>query len=438
MHKQVEMFLKNLKPDDRSIYLYIPAVNAGEYYGANSWGDYFPEESLKKYYRTFYNAKVYRSHKNTDPKKSVGDVVLSLYNDDLHRVELIVQIFRELAKDIAEKADSGKPVGFSMGCRVPFEICSHCSKKFYKTSDRCDHLRHYMNEFLDGKPVYAINNYPDFFDISETPSPADNTIWSIKKVASRAGEASDKTEGKVASVGDFLIEDLAYVEKMAASIEQEDLDLLARCPFTDVLKEAHEVGIYLKPEEYQYLYLTHRGEGELAKVLYSNHVSFLDYDIVVEKCASVDSVRSVLLRRPGGDYKPNHKAHSTLKKYQDRYSELSSNKDNTPKQVTTPPEAVSGLMQETGENYAGYRVAATDATAVANQVSETMLKSSSGWVAPVGVGLGASYFLSADAWRRARTGKPVPTVEKVVAENPAISAALAGLATHQVTKRIKK
>ena len=71
-----------------------------------------------------------------------------------------------------------------MGCRVPYEECSICSTKVFKTSDRCDHMKHHMNKAVDGKLCYAINRYPEFFDISETPSPADKTVWSIKKVAS--------------------------------------------------------------------------------------------------------------------------------------------------------------------------------------------------------------------------------------------------------------
>lgn len=279
---QVEMFLRNLKPDPKSVYMHIPAVSAGEYWGANNWGDYFPEDSLKKYHKSFYDARVFRRHDNKDVRKSIGDVVLATYNDKMHRAELVVRIYRELAPDIAEKADKGEPVGFSMGCRVPYEICSYCKTKIYKTKERCDHLKFHMNKTLDGRPVYAINSYPDFFDISETPNPADKSIWSIKKVASGVVE-EELVESEEIEIGfeesllglEEIAEDyFRPIERHGVSIPREDLAKLAELPLGDVIKTASSMLTILKPEEFQYLYISGEGHNRLAEKLADEGILF--------------------------------------------------------------------------------------------------------------------------------------------------------------------
>ena len=81
-------FIKTLKEKVDKTYALVNALSAGEYYGSNRNGDYFPEEALKEYHKTFEAlGHVYRHHVNKDPKKSMGRVVFSHYNRDMHRVE---------------------------------------------------------------------------------------------------------------------------------------------------------------------------------------------------------------------------------------------------------------------------------------------------------------------------------------------------------------
>lgn len=225
---EVQQFLDKLKPDHNKIYVLVNALGAGEYWGSNINGDYFPEPSLIHEgpdfgYKTFYNAHPFKHHVNKDPAKSFGDVVLAVWHPDMKRVELIIAIDRMKAKqlgaeDVCDKLDKGMFPDVSMGCKVPYDLCSICTdwKKYRKAQatfnpnlhpsvgkavlayhmrdpirglsptrdDYCDHLRHQLNRILpDGRKVYMINTYPRFFDISFVFIGADKTAKVMAKLA---------------------------------------------------------------------------------------------------------------------------------------------------------------------------------------------------------------------------------------------------------------
>ena len=197
-------------------------------HNSNINGDYFPEVSLIHEgpdfgYKTFYNAHPFKHHVNKDPDKSFGDVVLAVWHPDMKRVELIIAIdrtkARELgAEDVCDKLDRGMFPDVSMGCKVPYDLCSVCTdwKKYRKAQATfnsalhpsvgkavlayhmkdpirglsptrdvyCDHLRHQLNKILpDGRKVYMINTYPRFFDISFVFIGADKTAKVMAKLA---------------------------------------------------------------------------------------------------------------------------------------------------------------------------------------------------------------------------------------------------------------
>ena len=60
--------MDQLKISPGKMYLHINAMGAGEFYGPNRNGDYFPEETLKQYFKTFETspAHVFRHHVNKD------------------------------------------------------------------------------------------------------------------------------------------------------------------------------------------------------------------------------------------------------------------------------------------------------------------------------------------------------------------------------------
>jgi len=225
---EVQRYLDGLQSNPNKIYVLVNALGAGEYWGSNINGDYFPEGSLIHRgpvygYETFYQAFPYKHHVNKDPSRSFGKVELSCWHDGMKRVELVVCIDRDLAQkfsaqDICDKLDHGLFPDVSMGCKVPYDLCSKCTDwelyreaqatydpsrhksvgvavlEFHKRrpirglsvtrNDYCQHLRTQLNRILeDGTKVYAINDFPRFFDISFVFIGADKTAKVMAKLA---------------------------------------------------------------------------------------------------------------------------------------------------------------------------------------------------------------------------------------------------------------
>jgi hypothetical protein len=171
--------------DPSKVYLHINAMGAGEYYGANRNGDFFPEDNLLKYYKTFESAHVFRHHINKDPAKAIGRVLLAIYNEKMHRVELIVEVDKSLGRDVESRVIAGDNPWTSMACKTPYDTCSVCGNRAHSRAEYCDHLANGMNKVAaDGKRSYAINDGPlRFFDISIVVKPADPTSGVLEKVA---------------------------------------------------------------------------------------------------------------------------------------------------------------------------------------------------------------------------------------------------------------
>lgn len=107
--------------------VHLIALGTTENYGPNRNGDGFSKQACKDYHHYFVkDAKVYRNHKNTDPKKSYGVVKASEFNDEMNRVELIVALNTNekaakandgmVADKEMEKLASDKPLAVSMAC----------------------------------------------------------------------------------------------------------------------------------------------------------------------------------------------------------------------------------------------------------------------------------------------------------------------------------
>ena len=198
----------NIEPNPKKVYVYLIALGAGEYWGPNKNFDYFPEEELKKSYKTFEKAKVYIRHQHSDDKV-IGKVIKAIWNDAMKRVELLVEIDRDKAPDIAKKIDKGETVDFSMGCSIAFDECSICSNRSYTRQDYCEHIDFHLGEILpDGRQVYMINYGCNFFDISVVKNRADITAISLKKVAKYGSDSSseflDKGAKNLLSITDRL------------------------------------------------------------------------------------------------------------------------------------------------------------------------------------------------------------------------------------------
>ena len=183
---EAEEWATSIKPAEGKTYILVLAMGASEFYGPNRNGDAFKESELKKTHHTFEtNAHVYKSHVNKNPAKAYGEVVKSFYNDDMHRVELVLAIDNSKAPDIVKKINSGRSVAVSMGCKIKFDVCSICGNKAPTRAQYCKHLRNELNKiYPDGRIVCADNPNPTFFDISIVWRPADKTGYMLKKVAS--------------------------------------------------------------------------------------------------------------------------------------------------------------------------------------------------------------------------------------------------------------
>ena len=155
------------KYDPDFLYIKVRAVSAGEYYGDNKNGDWFPEDELKKTYKTFLTAHVFKDHDNKSAASAIGEVLSSVWDDEMKCVVLTLKVDRKIAPTVTRSIEKGYMTDVSMGCRVPYSICSICGHKAKNPSEYCDHIRLFRRKILaNGKKVYEININPKFHDIS--------------------------------------------------------------------------------------------------------------------------------------------------------------------------------------------------------------------------------------------------------------------------------
>jgi hypothetical protein len=320
LHPEVRAFIDGLVPKAGKLFVLVNAVGAGEYYGSNINGDYFEEDwllaNLHKFddldprymsrpcgYKTFLDAGVYRHHKNKDPLKSMGAVVLAVFNEYMHRVELVLEIDRARAielghTDVIDALDNGENLAVSMGCKVPYDECSVCSFRSKTLNDKCACVRGGMNRVLDsGEKVFVKNPFPKFFDISFVLVGADRTSFSMVKLASANVTLPSDRAAVEAGIVDPDVEKVAYskLSKLAEKIKRvpaqsskilrdnnfsedplpEDI-IRALCsrPVPEALTTSLAMGIILSPEEYQRLVLTQIQGHAAARDLYERRVIF--------------------------------------------------------------------------------------------------------------------------------------------------------------------
>lgn len=218
LHPKIQDFVRTVRPTSSGIYVLVNALGAGEYWGSNVNGDLFPEKALihsppdwekiltnpdqarevgKSWpygYPTFMGAYPYKHHVNKDPSRAFGRVELSTWNPRMHRVELVVYLDRALcmqfdALDIIERIENGEFPDVSMGCKVPYDICTICENPSKTRHDYCQHALTMMNKILpDGRKVAVRNDYPKFFDISFVFIGADKTAKVMAKLAQQGNQ----------------------------------------------------------------------------------------------------------------------------------------------------------------------------------------------------------------------------------------------------------
>ena len=286
-NEDLKSFIRTIKPDPRYLFLHIIAMGAGEYFGPNTNGDYFPEtvsplttKGLIEKHDTFRTiARLFKHHINKDPEKSYGHVPYSTYNNPMHRVELVVAADREKAPDIVQRAEAGEPLGFSMSCKIPWDRCSICGNKARTRSEYCTHIMNHLLEILpDGRQVYMVNEDPTFFDISYVLRPADKTAMLLSKVASehKPDTQTRRTETKSSAIRkefEAILEPAMeagqregfckYVIPLLKEAEPEvPVDVLKDFPVNEILSTLTMCGIICKPREYKHIIITALPAGE--------------------------------------------------------------------------------------------------------------------------------------------------------------------------------
>lgn len=243
---------RHFKKVDGQHGVLVTAMSASEYWGSNSNGDWFFKKSLVHVpagwtddpetdkvlakgwpygYPTFYNAFPYAHHVNKDPAKAIGSLDYVTWDDAMNWVLAVVLVDEKKAAQfngawILDRLASGRPVPWSMGCRVPFDLSSltpdwglyekawaSYDPKVHKSPAEAilafhdkvqkirglsrtrkeypDELLYHMNEINpDGTKSYAINDFPLCFDLSGVGVPADQVAWSIMKLGASHCELS--------------------------------------------------------------------------------------------------------------------------------------------------------------------------------------------------------------------------------------------------------
>ena len=220
----MDKHIAGIRPEKGHSFLHLISMGSHEYFGGNCNADTFNEkaaglkiphpkpgtpdivklaEGLVKYHSTFMkNAHVFKHHKNTDPKYSIGDLASELYNPEMHRGELIIKVANDHPdwEDDLEGLAKGKEIPFSMSCKIAKDLCGYCGNRARSRMEYCDHLRNHMGEITkEGHQMLAWNDDPFFFDISKVIKNADRIALSLRKVAetmwSKGGAALAEEEG---------------------------------------------------------------------------------------------------------------------------------------------------------------------------------------------------------------------------------------------------
>lgn len=216
-------------------------------------GTYTIKRGLKETHPTFCtNAKVYREHFTERGAPSFGEVLRSAFNDVMQRVELLVDVDSNALATELQNLASGKEQGWSIGCAVPYDVCSVCGTQRRKRTDTCEHLSNHLGMALDsGGVVHAINDKMRFDDISVVSDKADYIAYGLLKVARAEGSIVGGAELYSMLRGDPdadrpPLSKLAVVLGKLATLEKTipaELDLSSPITQSAVLSSLEDAGV---------------------------------------------------------------------------------------------------------------------------------------------------------------------------------------------------
>lgn len=214
--KRANMFSKlvdGYTPSKDKTAVHTIAMTAFEKFGFNRNGDGWKRANLMRDHPTFIShAKVYRHHKNTPADPSFGVVKAAMYNEDMDRVELLMELDNtKCAEELSLlERDGSYPV--SMACKIAYDVCSICSNKAKTPREYCHHVKEAMGKILDDGRIVGVDNpNSTFFDISRVIRPADRVAYTLK-TASASGAVGG------AALAEELGYTLGYTEALDASL----------------------------------------------------------------------------------------------------------------------------------------------------------------------------------------------------------------------------
>jgi hypothetical protein len=301
--EELQQYVNSLKPASGKTYALVNALSAGEYFGENRNRDYFPEKALQQYHKTFEAlGHIYEHHVNKDPRRALGKVSFSHYNNMMKRVELILELIESKAQHIIKRLHAGELPAVSMGCRVPFDVCSICGNKAKTRAQYCHHLTKKMGHvYPNGQKVYAINTMPKFFDISIVTIPADKTASFISELLTSSGSRrsirlNDFNQRDSAAVRLQKVAELSSVADIKKKIDVEvtaidkdpknlilesqkrlskdQLEKLSKFPLSATLSTMLGLRIVPTKEDFQKLALYASGHKKLAIQLEEQNIVF--------------------------------------------------------------------------------------------------------------------------------------------------------------------
>lgn len=300
--------------DDRYVYILCSNMGAGETWGSNINADRFNRAVLSYTgkdwgVQTFLKSGIFKHHVNKDPKKSYGDIIYvtfaaaPLYMD---RVESVVRLDRERAakvgaEDVIQDIEAGQFPAWSMGARVPYDVCSYCGKKAKTRAQYCVHMKKYPNVILTadhmdnkdfkgmkrnqiGLRICVDNPRPKFFDFSRVWIGAAPEAKTLRKIASitqtitsaELAEEVMKTAATSAKSAAILkrVQDVSAGSPVGKTLQnlsdREDdipnsiLDAVASRGFAPALSTLTGMGMVLKPREFQRVVCMSSGRSDLA------------------------------------------------------------------------------------------------------------------------------------------------------------------------------
>ena len=183
-----ELQLENVKFSGKFVTIEFAPVYAMEYWGPNNNGDAFPWEEMRKNYKTFLtHGAVYLEH-TYKPKTKIGFISKADLDYTMKRIIVWADLdLTLLPEEVLNRINNKLAIGSSMGCEVPFDICSVCGHMAKNNSERCKHIPDYLLEIDNEtkKLVYMINYSPIWYDLSIVASPALLLGYSLKFIKNK-------------------------------------------------------------------------------------------------------------------------------------------------------------------------------------------------------------------------------------------------------------